>query len=41
MVPAKNAHRAVNTELVGLNWDLGGYISRKIASAEWGTNWRR
>jgi predicted nuclease of restriction endonuclease-like (RecB) superfamily len=30
------AHRAVNTELVGLYWELGGYISRKIASAEWG-----
>ena len=30
------AHRAVNTELVGLYWELGSYISRKIASAEWG-----
>jgi predicted nuclease of restriction endonuclease-like (RecB) superfamily len=32
----QRAHQAVNTELVGLYWELGGYISRKIASAEWG-----
>lgn len=32
----QRAHQAVNTELVGLYWDLGGYLSRKIASAEWG-----
>jgi predicted nuclease of restriction endonuclease-like (RecB) superfamily len=30
------AYQAVNTELVGLYWQLGEYISRKIASAEWG-----
>jgi predicted nuclease of restriction endonuclease-like (RecB) superfamily len=30
------AYQAVNTELVGLYWDLGEYISKKIASAEWG-----
>ena len=32
-------HRAwqgVNTELVGLYWQVGEYISRKLASAEWG-----
>ncbi len=32
----QRAYQAVNTELVGLYWELGGYISRKIASAEWG-----
>ena len=32
----QRAHQAVNAELVGLYWELGGYISRKIASAEWG-----
>jgi hypothetical protein len=30
------AYQAVNTELVKLYWQLGEYISRKIASAEWG-----
>jgi hypothetical protein len=30
------AYRAVNTELVSLDWQLGEYISRKIANAEWG-----
>ncbi|HVY68387.1 MAG TPA: PDDEXK nuclease domain-containing protein [Verrucomicrobiae bacterium] len=30
------AYQSVNAELVGLYWELGGYISRKIASAEWG-----
>ena len=30
------AYQAVNTELVGLYWQLGEYISGKIASAEWG-----
>lgn len=30
------AYQAVNTELVGLYWQLGEYISRKIASAAWG-----
>ncbi len=32
----QRAYQAVNTELVGLYWELGGCISRKIASAEWG-----
>jgi hypothetical protein len=32
----RRAYQAVNTELVGLYWDLGEYISKKIASAEWG-----
>lgn len=32
----QRAYQAVNTELVGLYWELGGYISRKIACAEWG-----
>lgn len=30
------AFQAVNVELVGLYWQLGEYISKKIASAEWG-----
>lgn len=30
------AYQAVNAELVSLYWQLGQYISRKIASAEWG-----
>ncbi|MBN1204214.1 MAG: DUF1016 family protein [Myxococcaceae bacterium] len=30
------AYQAVNIELVSLYWQLGEYISRKIASAEWG-----
>lgn len=32
----RRAYQAVNTELVGLYWELGEYISKKIASAEWG-----
>ena len=32
----QRAYQAVNTELVGLYWEFGGYISRKIAFAEWG-----
>ncbi len=32
----RRAYQAVNTELVGLYWELGEYISSKIASAEWG-----
>jgi hypothetical protein len=32
----QRAYQAVNTELVGLYWELGGFISRKISSAEWG-----
>jgi len=30
------AFQAVNTELVGLYWQVGEYISRKLESAEWG-----
>ena len=30
------AYQAINTELVELYWELGKYISKKIASAEWG-----
>jgi predicted nuclease of restriction endonuclease-like (RecB) superfamily len=30
------AFQAVNSELVSLYWQLGEYIGRKIASAEWG-----
>lgn len=32
----QRAYQAVNVELVGLYWRLGEYISKKIASAEWG-----
>ncbi len=32
----RRAHQAVNTELVAHYWELGEYISRKIATAEWG-----
>src|SRR5437870_13659107 len=32
----RRAYQAVNAELVGLYWELGEYISNKIASAEWG-----
>ena len=32
----QRAVQAVNTELVGLYWQIGEFISRKIASAEWG-----
>ena len=32
----RRAYRAVNIELVTLYWQVGEYISRKIASAEWG-----
>ncbi len=30
------ATKAVNTELVGMYWQIGAYISQKIAEAEWG-----
>ena len=30
------AYQAVNSELVGLYWQVGEYISRKLESAEWG-----
>lgn len=32
----RRAYQAVNTELVTLYWQVGEYISKKIASAEWG-----
>ena len=32
----RRAYQAVNAELVAHYWELGEYISRKIASAEWG-----
>ncbi len=32
----RRAYQAVNAELVSLYWQLGEYISKKIASAEWG-----
>jgi hypothetical protein len=32
----RGAYQAVNAELVSLYWQLGEYISRKIAKAEWG-----
>lgn len=32
----RRAYQAVNSELVSLYWQLGQYISKKIASAEWG-----
>ena len=31
-----NAIKGVNAELVKLYWNIGEYISKKIASAEWG-----
>jgi predicted nuclease of restriction endonuclease-like (RecB) superfamily len=30
------AYQAVNTELIDLYWRVGGYISQKVESAEWG-----
>ncbi len=30
------AFKAVNTELIGLYWEIGKYISAKITKAEWG-----
>lgn len=32
----QRAYQAVNTELVGLYWQIGKYISEKLAAAEWG-----
>jgi len=31
-----NAIRAVNTELINLYWNVGGYIKTKLSTAEWG-----
>ena len=32
----RRAYQAANAELVSLYWQVGEYISRKLASAEWG-----
>jgi len=32
----QHAYQAVNTELVGLYWQIGKYISGKLEAAEWG-----
>ena len=32
----QRAYQAVNTELIGLYWRVGEYISRKLATAAWG-----
>ena len=32
----RRAYQAVNTELVGLYWQLGEHISKKLDSAQWG-----
>jgi predicted nuclease of restriction endonuclease-like (RecB) superfamily len=32
----QRAYLAVNTELIGLYWQIGEYISGKLAAAEWG-----
>jgi predicted nuclease of restriction endonuclease-like (RecB) superfamily len=32
----QRAYQAVDAELVGLYWQVGGYISGKLAAAEWG-----
>ena len=32
----QQAYQAVNTELIRLYWQIGGYISEKIESAQWG-----
>ena len=31
-----NAIRAVNAELINLNWKIGEYVSKKISNYEWG-----
>jgi predicted nuclease of restriction endonuclease-like (RecB) superfamily len=31
-----NAIKAVNAELINLYWNIGEYISKKIAQSEWG-----
>lgn len=33
-----NAYQSVNSELVNLYWQIGEYISKKVAAAEWGMN---
>ena len=36
VVARKQAYQAVNTALIDLYWQIGGYISNKIRAAEWG-----
>jgi hypothetical protein len=31
-----NAYKAVNVELVNLYWQVGEYISKRVATASWG-----
>lgn len=31
-----NAYKAVNSELINLYWQVGEYISKKVADASWG-----
>ena len=33
-----NAIKAVNAELINLYWNIGEYVSLKIAQSEWGTS---
>ena len=32
----KNAFRAVNRELIGMYWDIGAYVSRRVSEDGWG-----
>jgi hypothetical protein len=32
----ENALRAVNRELIGMYWDIGEYVSRRVADGGWG-----
>jgi len=34
--PRGNAYKAVNAELINLYWQVGEYISKKVADASWG-----
>ena len=36
IVAKEKAVLAVNTELIGLYWNIGKYISKKVSSSEWG-----
>lgn len=33
-----NTYQSINSELVNLYWQIGEYISKKVANAEWGMN---
>jgi len=35
------AYQAVNTDLVGMYWRIGEYVSGKLAAADWGEGARR